>query len=136
VDWITAQIAIGNYLEARDAEALRRHGIRSVMSLDGSLTAEDASRLGVDTVVAFRLIDGVGNDARVFKLAIESLRDLVSSYAPVLVHCHAGRSRSVVIVAGHLANALGISCEEGIARVTNKRAVNVTPTLKELLYKL
>jgi protein tyrosine phosphatase (PTP) superfamily phosphohydrolase (DUF442 family) len=136
VDWITDEIAIGNYLEAQNTELLHHHGFRSVLSLDGSLTAEDAGRLGVDTVVAFRLIDGVGNDLRVFRMAIESLSDLVRLYTPVLVHCHAGRSRSVVIVAGHLVHALGIDPEEGIARVKDKREVNVTPALEEMLFKL
>ncbi len=40
VDWITEHVAIGNYLEAQDTELLRRHGFRSVLSLDGSLVAE------------------------------------------------------------------------------------------------
>jgi protein tyrosine phosphatase (PTP) superfamily phosphohydrolase (DUF442 family) len=136
VDWITDQIAIGNYVEAQNTELLHHHGFRSVLSLDGSLTTEDAGRLGVDTVVAFQLIDGAGNDRRVFRMAIESLSDLVLFHAPVLVHCHAGRSRSVVVVAGHLATSLGIDAEEGIARVMEKREVNVTPALEELLYKL
>jgi len=100
VDWITDQVAIGNYLEAQDPALLRQHRFRSVMSLDGTLAADDADRLGVGAVVALRLIDGAGNDLRVVRRAVESLGELVRSHATVLVHCHAGRSRSVVIVAG------------------------------------
>ncbi len=136
MDWITDQIAIGNYREAQDSELLRRQGFRSVLSLDGSLGAEDAGRLGLDTVVAVLLIDGVGNDLRVLRMAIETLSDLVRSHAPVLVHCHAGRSRSVVVVAGYLANSLGIDPDVAIARVTDKRQANVTSVLQELLYQL
>jgi protein tyrosine phosphatase (PTP) superfamily phosphohydrolase (DUF442 family) len=136
VDWITDEIAIGNYLEAQDAELLRHHGFQSVLSLDGSLTSGDAGRLGVAVVVAFRLVDGAGNDPRVLKMAIEALGDLVRSDAPVLVHCHAGRSRSVVVVAGYLANTQGLDPEEGIARVTAKREANVTSELTQLLCNL
>ncbi len=136
MDWITDDVAIGNYLEAQDSELLRRHGFRSVLSLDGTLTPADAPRLRVDAVATFRLIDGPGNDLRMFRQAVESLGKLAESHAPVLVHCHAGRSRSVVVVAGHLARSLGIDPEEAIARVTAKREVNVTPALAELLFKL
>jgi hypothetical protein len=82
MDWITDRVAIGNYLEAQDPELLRRSGFQSVLSLDGTLSSEDACRLGVGAVAAFRLIDGAGNDLRVFRLAVESLGELV--------HCHAG----------------------------------------------
>jgi hypothetical protein len=136
MDWITDAIAIGNYLEAQNTELLRHHGFRSVLSLDGSLTSDDAGRLGVAVVVAFRLVDGAGNDPRVLKMAIEALGDLVGSNAPVLVHCHAGRSRSVVVVAGHLANTQGVDAEEGIARVTARREANVTSELTQLLCSL
>jgi hypothetical protein len=42
----------------------------------------------------------------------------------------------VVIVAGHLAQSLGINLDEAIARVAALREVNVTPALQELLYNL
>jgi Dual specificity phosphatase, catalytic domain len=135
VDWITERIAIGNFLEAQDPALLRQHGVRSVLSLDGTLSPADAPRLCVDVVAAFRLIDGAGNDPRVFWRAVESLGELVRSHPPVLVHCHAGRSRSVVVVAEHLAKTLGIDPEDAVARVTAKREVNVTGVLGELLYE-
>jgi protein tyrosine phosphatase (PTP) superfamily phosphohydrolase (DUF442 family) len=136
VDWITDQVAIGNHEEAQDMALLSQHGFRSVLSLDGTLAARDAGRLGVGAVAAFPLIDGAGNDLRILRLAVEALEDLVRSHAPVLVHCHAGRSRSVIIVAGHLAQSLGIDPVEAIARVAAKRVVCITPALEELLHKL
>ena len=35
MDWITDQIAIGNYLDAQDLELLRREGIAPILCLDG-----------------------------------------------------------------------------------------------------
>jgi protein-tyrosine phosphatase len=136
MNWITERIAIGNYLEAQDSELLGRHGFRSILSLDGSLTTEDAAHLNLNRLVTFQLIDGAGNDPRVIQRAVESLGDMVESHPPVFVHCHAGRSRSVIIVAGHLVQVLGIDVDEAIAQVMSKREANIAPALRELLYRL
>jgi protein-tyrosine phosphatase len=136
VNWITEKIAIGNYLEAQDSQLLGRHGFQSMLSLDGSLAAEDAARLNLHRLMNLQLIDGAGNDRRIIERAVESLGEMVESHPPVFVHCHAGRSRSVIIVAGHLAKVLGIDVDEAIAQVISKREANIAPALRELLYRL
>ncbi len=136
MDWITDEVAIGNYLEAQDAALLKQHGFRSVLSLDGTLTEQHAARLGLSEVASYRLIDGPGNDLRVFRLAIEDLKKLAASHSPVLVQCHAGRSRSAVVVAAHLMAACGLDLEKAIALVASKREINVTSALVDLLHKL
>lgn len=70
---ITDEVAIGNYLETRDVELLKQHGFRSILSLDGTLTAKHAAEFGLAKVASYRLIDGPGNDLRVFRLAINDL---------------------------------------------------------------
>jgi protein-tyrosine phosphatase len=136
MDWITDQVAIGNYLEAQDAALLKQHAFRSVLSLDGTLTAKQAAEFGLAEVASHRLIDGAGNDLRVLRFAIEDLRRLAETQAPVLVQCHAGRSRSAVVVAGYLIGISGIEPEEAVAAVAAKREINVASALIELLYKL
>jgi len=136
VDWITDRVAIGNYLEARDAVLLKQHGFRSAMSLDGTLAERDAAPLGLAEVASYPLIDGPGNDLRVFRFAIDDLRRLAASFSPVLVQCHAGRSRSVVVVAAYLMEATAITPEEAIALVAARREINITPALVALLHKL
>ena len=135
MDWITDRVAIGDHAEARDAGLLSRQGIRSVLSLDGSLTPNDAEGLGVAAVVAFDLIDGDGNAPGALGLAVSALEGLLRAHAPVLVHCHAGRSRSVVVVAGFLARTLRLRAEEALARVAARRVVCITPEFEELLYE-
>ena len=135
MDWITDQVAIGNHAEARDADLLRQEGVRSVLSLDGSLAPADAGRLGVATVVAFDLIDGAGNEPGALRRAVAALEGLLRDHPPVLVHCHAGRSRSVVVVAGLLARTLAIGPAEAVARVAARRVVCISPEFEDLLYE-
>jgi protein-tyrosine phosphatase len=136
VDWITEEVAIGNYLEARDVAFLKQHGFRSALSLDGTLTEQHAAQFGLSEVASYQLIDGPGNDLRVFRFAIEDLRRMVAFHRPVLVQCHAGRSRSAVVVAAHLMQACGISPNEAIALVASRREINITSALVDLLHKL
>lgn len=136
MDWITDEVAIGNYLEAQDVELLRQHAFRSIISLDGTLSAKHATEFGLVEVAAYRFIDGAGNDLRMFRYAIDDLRRLARLHPPVLVQCRAGRSRSAVIVAAYLMYARKLEPEAAIAAVADKREINVTPALVELLHKL
>ena len=136
MDWITDKVAIGNYLEAQDTVLLKQHAFRSVVSLDGTLVAQHAEQFQLSEIASYRLIDGAGNDLRLFRLAIGDLRRLVRLHSPVLVQCHAGRSRSAAIVAGYLMSAHQLDTETAIAAVAAKREINITPALVQLLYKL
>jgi protein-tyrosine phosphatase len=136
MDWITDQIAIGNYLECQDKDLLQQAGIHSVLSLDSSLTQERADDFGLARVVTAVLIDGPGNDLRVFAGAVESLMYLVQTQPPVLVQCHAGRSRSVAIVAGYLVRMKDMDPDEAVREVVAKREANLAAALRDLLYKL
>ena len=133
MDWITDTIAIGNYREAQDGELLRRQGIVSVLSLDGTLQARHAGELGLKEVDAVLLEDGLGTDLRLFRWAVRALARLEREAAPVLVHCTAGRSRAPSVVAGHLMQSLGIDADEALARVAARREIAVAPALQRLL---
>jgi protein-tyrosine phosphatase len=135
MDWITDEVAIGSYLEAQDATLLQQQGFRSVLSLDGTLTEQHAAPMGLSEVASYRLIDGPGNDLWVFRIAIEDLKRLAASHRPVLVQCHAGRSRSVIVVAAYLMGAFGLDFERAIAPVASKREINVTSALVDLLHR-
>ena len=69
--------------------------------------------------------------------AIDDLAELVREAAPVLVHCHAGQSRSVAVVAGYLMQTLRIPTDEALAQVAARRQITlmVAPDLKDLLYE-
>jgi protein tyrosine phosphatase (PTP) superfamily phosphohydrolase (DUF442 family) len=136
MDWITDQIAIGNYLDAQDLELLRREGIASILCLDGCLAGRVPSELGVQKIAVVTLQDGPGNDRDTFFRAVETLTRFASTSAPVLVQCHAGRSRSAVIVAGHLVKTRGIQPDEALRLVAAKRELQITPGLDSMLWHL
>jgi protein-tyrosine phosphatase len=136
VDWITDEIAVGNYLEALDIELLQRDRFASALSLDGTLYGKDPADCGLRRIEVVRLEDAPGNDFRLFKLAVDNLVELVRDAPPVLVQCHAGRSRSAVVVAGYLVTARGIDPEEALRFVAGKREIAVTLGLEQLLDSL
>jgi protein-tyrosine phosphatase len=136
VDWIEQDIAIGNFVEAKEMELLEKASISSTLSLDGTLSGVKPETLKLKKIEVVRLEDGPGNDLRLFKMAVSALDELVRRAPPVLVQCHAGRSRSVVVVAAHLMKRLGIDAPTALARVASKREISITPGLEELLEKL
>ena len=136
MDWITDQIAIGNYLDAQDVELLRREGIASILCLDGSLAGRAPADLGVRKIAVVKLTDGPGNDRDTFFRAVDALSRFVGEWPPVLVQCHAGRSRSPVIVAGHFIRTRGVQPPEALRLVAAKRELQVTPGLDSMLWHL
>lgn len=133
MDWITGLLAIGNYREAQDAALIRENGIQSIVCLDGCLHAKAPAELGVRVIEVIELHDGPGNSARAFTAAVSAVARLARLWPRVLVHCHAGRSRSVVVVAGYLMREHGLSPEAALDAIGAKRATNVTPGLERLL---
>jgi protein-tyrosine phosphatase len=133
MNWITDDIAIGDYFEARDRAALAAAKVRSVLSLVDTLKGVTAAELGVEHVCTVPLIDGPGNDRRQFREAVETLAMLVELAPPVLVHCRAGRSRSPAVVAGYLMRKQMVEADEAIALVAGKRDIFVVPELVPLL---
>lgn len=133
VDWITEDLLIGNHLDAGDVSGLQERGIRSILSLDGSLAGADYSPHGVEEIVVVELIDGSGNRPEVFMRAVKTLARLRADRPPVLVHCHAGRSRSAVVVASHFMRDQGLSLAEAMNAISERREVMIAPGLQEAL---
>ncbi len=136
MNWITETIAIGNYLEAQDADLLRGEGIGSILSLDGSLQGRAPLELGVKAIRVIQLHDGPGNDPSRFLAAVDAVAHLLGKAPPLLVQCHAGRSRSVVVVAGHLVKARRRTPDEALRLVASKREAQVTPGMADLLWHI
>lgn len=117
VDWITDTIAIGNIEDAMDTAGLNAAGITAVLCLNGfpyGARAEGVTWMGVT------LTDGAGNSMEQLEAAVGALQHLSNSHN-VLVHCMEGLSRSVLIVACHLAQERSISLDAAIEEVRRSR---------------
>ena len=133
MDWITDDILIGNYLDAQDLDSIQGEGVRSIIGLNGESYRLDYLAHGVTETKVFDLIDGAGNDPAVFLRAVDTLKHYRHSNAPVLVHCHAGKSRSVTVVAVHLMRDLGMSLIEAMELISSRRDIHITPGMQEAL---
>jgi len=121
MDFITDQIAIGDAEDAANVVEMRNQGIRSVISLNGQLLGVSPDQLGLEALRAFSLGDGWMVNRFEFEQALEGLQQLTKTYAPVLVHCTEGRSRSVMLVAAYLMRSKELSFEEAIERIREER---------------
>lgn len=133
MDKITDSIWIGNYLDAADLEAQRRAGIQSILCLDGCMAGRKADELGVKRLETVPLIDGAGNPPEVFLRAVKCLKEMHRNHAPVLVHCHAGQSRSAAVVCKYFMKEEGNTLAGAMKRITAKRKVAIIAGLQEAL---
>jgi protein-tyrosine phosphatase len=118
--WITEQVAIGSINDVERA-AKECQAILSLVPLPrGVVLPSDIDHLLVE------MTDGAGNGERQVRHAVDFLNDFARDGEKVFVHCHAGRSRSVVILAIHLMEALGISRGAALAKIQSKREIALT----------
>lgn len=137
MDQITENIYIGNYRDASDMEMLKENDIKSILALNGESNGEKAQEAGIiDTLEIFDFIDGSGNDFRLYLDAVDTLKNLQEDFSNVLVHCHAGRSRSAVVVAGYLVQEKMYLPEDALDYIRKRRNIKVAKGLLTLLYKL
>lgn len=133
MDQITEEIWIGNFSEANDRAALQASGIRSILCLDGCLSGKTAQELNVDRVEVVPLIDGSGNRPEVFLRAVSLLKQMKSKHSPVLVHCHAGQSRSAAVVCKFFMQEEAVGIAYAMKRIASKRKVAIQVGLQEAL---
>ena len=133
MDWITDNIAIGNFVDAADQRMREANGIRSMICLNNKQRGAVAGQLGLDALANYDFIDGAGNSPDLFQRAVLKVAEFSERHPRLLVQCHAGRSRSVIIVAGHLMRMNGWSPKQALDYVTSRRESAVAPELESLL---
>lgn len=133
MDAITNKIWIGNHLDAKNRNAIVKTGIQSILCLDSSVSTNKAEDVGVTQLKVVDLIDGAGNPPEKFLRAVQLLKELVKDSPPVLVHCHAGQSRSAAVVCKYFMQEEGNALAEAMQRITSKRKVSIISGLQEAL---
>lgn len=127
MNFITERIAIGNRHEAKDLELLLSKDIDAVLNLAYDLDIsyfEFYHEYEYKFPIEYQkvgLIDGEGNKLTTFAAAVYMLDQLLERHDKVLVHCHAGVSRSASVVATYISHKNGISFEGALDWVKKKR---------------
>jgi hypothetical protein len=78
------------------------------------------------------LHDGPGNSREYVLAAIDFIAAQVENGFKVLVHCQAGRSRSVCIVAAYLMRHKGFSRKQAISAIAAKRQICLSDGIEEI----
>lgn len=133
MDWITESIAIGDWRDAQNAELLKQEGVSSILSLIGMFVGKSAEELGVQQLEIIPMQDGPGDDLPKLTQAVQALQRLTETSPPVLVHCRAGQSRSVAVVAAYLMKSKSLSCDEAIDMIAQKRHISMNREMIELV---
>jgi protein-tyrosine phosphatase len=125
ITWIRDEIAIGDSQDAISADNKIFDATLNV-AIDLDIKDEFKWRYKIG------LLDGPGNDPRIFAAILILLDSLVSQDKKVLVHCHAGASRSVMVVAAWLKYKGYTSLDEALGMIMPYRKIDqYRPALKE-----
>jgi protein-tyrosine phosphatase len=98
---IPQSLWIGNAMDARNPRLVLDTGIAAVVDL---AYEEPPAQLPRELIYCrFPLLDGLGNDPALLRLAVDAVQRLQAARTPTLVACSAGMNRSPIIVAVALA---------------------------------
>ena|SRR6266702_7996489 len=132
VTWITENVAITNFFSAHSKDVISEHKVQAILCLDRDLQGGPLNERGLECVRVVPLDDGP-NEVGVFRDAVSTLQELVMRFNRVIVHCRAGRSRSIAVVAAYLMKVRHLEADEALAFVRAKRESAVAPELERLV---
>lgn len=122
MDQVTENVYVGDRYDATDASALDANDVETVVTLHAGEHDH--------TTIHHPLADGE-NDQAAFDAAVDAVRDLMAGDETALVHCAAGVSRSVTVVATAVAATEDLAFDEALKRVEDCHPVaNPHPELR------
>lgn len=124
MDWISEHIAIG------DAEDAVKHAGEVDILL--CLTRDCCEHRCDANGCCISLHDGPGNVRAHVLTAIAFLAESVAKGLKILVHCRAGRSRSVALVAAYFMKHHGLSRAQALTLIGKKRDYLLSPGIEEI----
>ena len=131
---IPTRLWISNAMDARNVTGVLGLGVSAIVDL---AVEEPPIQFPRDVVYCrFPLIDGVGNQPAVLRVAIDTVAYFIASRTPTLVACGAGMSRSPAIVAAAMATTKRIALADVLEKLTAGQPHDVSPGLLAEITKL
>lgn len=114
---ITDIIGIGDSSDGRQPPSACDASLNVAIDLDIPLSGGNLHRHKIG------LVDGPGNDEFTLIAAVLMLHSLNRKYRRVLVHCHEGKSRSVMVVSAYVSIIGGMEFDTVLRDVMKARGV-------------
>lgn len=139
INMITDRIGIGDSSDGRQVSSAIEAVLNVAVDLDIPPTQGNVYRHKVG------LLDGPGNDDALLLSAVMVLHALNKRHNRVLVHCHEGKSRSVMVVSAYVSIVGGMEFDKVLKDIMNVRGVTdyrpalyqqyirLIPTLRRLI---
>ena len=126
ITYVTDEIAIG---DSQDARGITQDKFDAALCVAIDLDICDKVDPEVRSYNVRRhkvgLYDGPGNHPMLFAAAVLTLDGLVNQDKRVLVHCHAGQSRSVMVASAWVAYKKRSSLEDALAQIMASRKISI-----------
>ena len=126
ITYVSDEIAIG---DSQDARAANQDKFDATLCVAIDLDICDKVDPDVRNYNARRhkvgLYDGPGNHPMLFAAAVMTLESLVNQNKRVLVHCHAGQSRSVMVASAWVAYKKLSSLDDALAQIMATRKISI-----------
>lgn len=119
MDQIVDNLYIGTIADAGNGSRLREYGVSEVVSLTHS--SPDAGIQSCVKCTSIPMMDGPRNDRKAFDQAVTATLEKVKDGERVLVHCSAGSSRSVAVVATVIALLEDCDIDQAFQLVSEQR---------------
>jgi hypothetical protein len=114
---------VGSIVDGWNLQGLHGQGIRAIIDLASN---EAPIKLTRDLMYCrVPIVDGVGNDRVLLRLALDTLEALVRADVPTLVFCSAGMSRSPAFAAAAVARISQQPLVDCLAQITAGHAHDV-----------
>jgi len=118
ITFVTPRLAIGSASDARNSNNSQFDAILNVaIDLDVEDSFKWRHKVG--------LLDGPGNSPLIFMSAVLLLYSLLKEGKRVLVHCHEGKSRSVMVAATLFVIEGRDTLDEALDQIMPKRGVDI-----------
>lgn len=121
---ITSDLYVGNLRTTRDEPLELLYDITHVVSIQPESISHD---IGSDIEYSHYPMRDGPHDYNVFEASVDAIRDAWKSNGTVLVHCHAGASRSVCAAAAALSTESDRTLSEALNLINNRREI-IAPT--------